>query len=153
MSNKVKISNPNKFRVGLKLMDGVKEVVVHPKKKGTKDDPFIMLDSDEVYFINNMSSIFQRKMLIVHDDEVNQNLGLDTKDDVAFLSNDEIEEILKGNFLAMKKKFTDVKDRHLINRIIDVAKGIDDLAQGKIKFLAEISGYEIDDIVSSNEEE
>jgi hypothetical protein len=153
MGDKVKISNPNKFRVGLKLMDGVKEVVVHPKKKGTKDDPFIMLDSDEIYFINNMSSIFQRKMLIVHDDEINQNLGLDTKDDVAFLSNDEIEEILKGNFMAMKKKLGDIKDRHLLNRIVEVAKGIEDLAQGKIKFLAELSGYDIEQIVSSDEDE
>jgi hypothetical protein len=153
MAEKVKISNPNAFRVGLKLMDGVREVVVPPKKKGAKEDPFIYLDADEVYFINNMSTTFQRKMLIVHDKEINQNLGLETEDDIAFLNDAEIEEILKGNFMQMKKKLGEINDKHLINRIIRVAQGIEDLAQGKVKYLAEISGYEIDQIVSKDEDE
>lgn len=145
-NKKVKVSNPYNFRQGLKLMDGVREVVVHPKN-------FVWLDEDEIYFINNMATTFQRRKLIVHDDEVNRNLGLDVKDDVVSYTDEEIKEILLGNFMQMKKKLGDVKDKHVINRIIQVAKGLDELATGKIKFLQEISGYDFDELLKSEGEE
>src|SRR5690606_2433507 len=100
---------------------------------------------------NNMCSTFSRKMLIVEDDEVNKNIGLDLKDDVAGLSDDEIKEILTGNFMAMKKKFNEVKDKHIINRIVEIAREIEDLAQGKLKFLKEISGYDFDELIKKDE--
>lgn len=152
MGRMIKVSNPNRFRVGLKLMDGVKEVFVEKKKPGTKEDPFIWIDEDEVYFINNMCSIFQRKMLIIHDEEVNRNLGLNVEDDVGFLSDEQIKEILTGNFLTMKKKFSDIKDKHLINRIIANAREIEDLAMGKVKHLSDISGYSVDEILNKGDE-
>jgi hypothetical protein len=141
-NNKVKVSNPYNFRQGLRLMDGVREVIVHPKS-------FVLLDADEVYYINNMSSVFARKKLIVSDDTVNQNLGIDIKEDIVSLNDKEIKEILAGNFMTMKKKLSDVTDKHLINRVVEIARDVEDLAQGKLKFLQEISGYDFDQLMKS----
>jgi hypothetical protein len=141
---KVKIINPNKFMVGLKLMDGVREVVVHPKS-------FIMLDENEVYFINNMSRIFRDKHLLIDDEQINQDLGY-TQKTVVNLSDDEIKELLKGSHQKMKKELEGITEKHVKDRVIDIAKGMDDLTKGKITFLQEWSGYDFDQIVETNNE-
>lgn len=142
---KVKLSNPNAHRVGLKLMDGIREMVVHPKS-------FVVVDEMEVYFINSMSRIFSSKHLIIEDETIASDLGYNTNS-VGTLSDASISEILKGNILKMKKELEDITEKHIIDKIINVAKGIEDLAKNKITFLQEWSGYDFDQLVEEVTEE
>lgn len=145
MDKKVKVTNPNKHKVGIKFMDGMREQVVHPNS-------FIILDANEIYFINNMSKLFSKKHLIIEDSEINQDLGFEEKTVVA-LSNGDIEKMLKGNFMKMKSELDTIEEKHVKDRIISIAKEIDDLARGKIEFLAKWSGYGIDQFIESDDEE
>ena len=146
LGKKVKVKNPNNFRVGLKLMDGVREIIVHPNS-------FVTLDSDDIYFLNNMCTLFQRKILIVEDDDINEDLGLKIKDEIVGLTDKGIQELLNGNFLKMKKELGEIKEKHIIDRVVRIAKGMDDLAQGKLKYLSEISGYDFDQLIQKDDED
>ncbi|MCM3256998.1 hypothetical protein M3664_04285 [Paenibacillus lautus] len=141
-SKKVKVINPYKSAVGLRLMDGVREVLVHPKG-------FIMIDSEEIFYINNMSGIFSKRKLLVQDDEVNMELGLLSDEvDVTGMTDEQIEKMLKGNIMTMKKQLTEINDKQVIDRVIEVAKQINDLAAGKLKIIQEVSGYDFDQLLS-----
>lgn len=141
-SKKVKVINPYKSAVGLRLMDGVREVLVHPKG-------FIMIDSEEIFYINNMSGIFSKRKLLVQDDEVNMELGLLSDEvDVTGMTDEQIEKMLKGNIMTMKKQLSEINDKQVIDRVIEVAKQINDLAAGKLKIIQEVSGYDFDQLLS-----
>lgn len=141
-SKKVKVINPYKSAVGLRLMDGMREVLVHPKG-------FIMIDSEEIFYINNMSGIFSKRKLLVQDDEVNMELGLMSEDvDVTGMTDEQIEKMLKGNIMSMKKQISGIKDKQVIDRVIEVAKQINDLAAGKLKIIQEVSGYDFEQLLS-----
>jgi tmRNA-binding protein len=144
MAKQIKVSNPYPFRQGLKLMDGIREIVVHPKS-------FVMLDENEIYYINNMSTVFQRRKLIIHDDKVNKNLGLDFKDDISSLTDEEIKTILAEGSAAIKSKLANVKGKHVIDRIVDIAKEMDDLSKGAINALQEVSGYNFEQLLNNEQ--
>lgn len=142
-SKKVKVTNPYSSAVGLRLMDGVREVLVHPKG-------FVMLETDEIFYINNMSAIFTKRRLLVQDYDTNVELGLETDtDDVVAMTDEQIEALLKGNIMTMKKQLSNINDKQVLGRVIEVAKKIDDLAAGKIKIIQEVSGYEFDQIITT----
>lgn len=142
-SKKVKVTNPYGSVVGLRLMDGVREVLVHPKS-------FIKIDAEEIFYINNMSSIFSKRRLLVEDDEVNLELGLvPDASDVVGMTDGEIESLLKGNIMTMKKQLSNITDKQVIGRVIEVSKKIEDLATGKLKIIQEISGYDFDQLIAS----
>lgn len=142
-NNKVKLVNPNSHMVGLKLMDGVREVVVNPKS-------FNFVDRDEVLVINSTSRIFSAKHLIIDDEELAAELGYVEKG-IESLTDKEITEILKGNHLKIKKTLDGITEKHLIDRVITIAKGISDLATNKVKILSEWSGYDVNQLVSDEE--
>jgi hypothetical protein len=142
---KVKVINPNNFMVGLKLMDGVREVVVHPNS-------FIMLDANEIYYINNMCRIFSKKHLLIDDEQINQDLGYAEKT-VINLSNEEIVKMLKGSFPQLKKELENITEKHIIDKVISIAKTIDDLPKNKIAFLQEWSGYDFEQLVDEPKDE
>jgi hypothetical protein len=141
---KVKVTNPNAFRVGLKLMDGIREIVVHPNS-------FVLLDPNEIYYINNMSRTFSKKHLIIDDEGINRDLGYEKS--VMNLSNQEIETLLKGNIAKLKKDLGDITEKHIIDKVISIAKGMDDLNKGKLSFLKEWSGYDFDQLVEDETQE
>jgi hypothetical protein len=141
---KVKVTNPNAFRVGLKLMDGIREIVVHPNS-------FVLLDPNEIYYINNMSRTFSKKHLIIDDEEINRDLGYEKS--VMNLTNQEIETLLKGNIAKLKKDLGDITEKHIIDKVISIAKGMDDLNKGKLSFLKEWSGYDFDQLVEDETQE
>jgi hypothetical protein len=143
-NKKVKLVNPNAFMVGLKLMDGIREVIVHPKS-------FVLLDEDEVYYINNMSRIFSHKHLLIDDVEINQNLGYAEKP-VIGLSDEEIKTLLRGTINKIKDALANVTEKHEIDRVISVAKGMDDLQKNKLTYLQEWSGYDFDQLATTDED-
>ncbi|WP_431785792.1 hypothetical protein [Paenibacillus lactis] len=143
-SKKVKVINPYRSAVGLRLMDGMREVLVHPKG-------FIMLDSEEIFYINNMSGIFSKRKLLVEDDEVNTELGLLSDEvDVTGMTDEQIEKMLKGNIMTMKKQLSGITDKQVIDRVVEVAKQINDLAAGKLKIIQEVSGYDFEQLIPND---
>jgi hypothetical protein len=140
---KVKVINPNNYKVGLKSMDGIREYVVH-------ENNFILLDENEIYYTNNMSRIFSHKHLIIDDEQINQDLGYAEKT-VANLDNDEIVKILKGTITNIKKELEGITEKHVIDKVIRVAKTIEDLPKNKITYLQEWSGYDFDQIVDTED--
>jgi hypothetical protein len=144
MAEKIKLHNPNAHAVGLRLMDGVRELIAHPKTT-------ILVDKDEVYYINGMSRTFSHKHLIILDDSINEELGYAIKG-AESMTEKEIEALLKGNHLKMKKELEGITEKHTIDRIISVAKGIEDLATNKIKILSDWSGYDFNQLVNNEED-
>lgn len=134
MSKKLKVKNPNVFKVGLNFMDGIRSVVVPPKG-------YLPIPEEEIDYINSTSSIFKRKMLIIENEEKNEDLGYDT-DSVANYSDNEIRELIKGHLNKIKSVLTDEKEKHVVDRVVTIAREFDDLSLNKIKFFEEWSGYQ-----------
>ncbi|TVY09965.1 hypothetical protein [Paenibacillus cremeus] len=144
-NKKVKLVNPNPFAHGLKLMDGIREINI-------AGGSFTLLDEDEVYFINSVSRTFSHKHLLIADPEINQALGYAEKP-VIGLSDEEIKTLLRGTINKIKDTLVNVTEKHEIDRVIDVAKGMEDLQRNKITYLQEWSGYDFDQLVDTGKEE
>ena len=56
--------------------------------------------------------------------------------------------MLKGNIMTMKKQLSEINDKQVIDRVIEVAKQINDLLAGKLKIIQEVSGYDFDQLLS-----
>ena len=108
---KIRIINPNRFMVGLKLMDGIREVVVHPNS-------FVFLEENDVYYINNMCRLFREKTLFIDDEEINDTLGYD-KD---YLTNEKIKHLLSKSPKDIKKVVEENNYKHIKDKIVNVAK-------------------------------
>lgn len=137
MAKKVKVFNRNKFNVGIILMDGIRQMNINPNS-------FVIIDEDEVYYINSISSLFRKSILTVEDEEVNLNLGFVEKNPNV-ITEQEIEELLKGNHLKMKKNLGMLTEKHVKDRVYEVAKKIaKDLTGAKLKFIEEFTGKTIE---------
>lgn len=134
MSKKMIVRNPNLFKVGLNFMDGIKSVVIPPKG-------YLSIPEEEIDYINSTSSVFKRKILIIENEEKNEDLGYDTNT-VANFSDDEIRELIKGHLNKIKSVLANEKEKHVIDRVITIAREFEDLSLNKVKFLEEWSGYQ-----------
>jgi hypothetical protein len=143
MAKLVKVINPNKFDVGVKLMDGIRSINI-------RHGAFTMLDENEVYYINQVSGLFKRKMLVVEDEDVVQNMGF-APDEAKNLTDDEIATLLKGNHLKMKKELEKITEPHIKDRVYNIAKTLD-LSASKLKIISDFVGrpIELDDISSDD---
>lgn len=137
---KIRIINPNRFMVGLKLMDGIREVVVHPNS-------FVFLEENDVYYINNMCRLFREKTLFIDDEEINETLGYD-KD---YLTNEKIKHLLSKSPKDIKKVVEENNYKHIKDRIVNVAKDMD-LPASKLRIIEEATGYDIEQILKSDKE-
>jgi hypothetical protein len=143
MAEKIKIKNPNKHMVGIRLMDGVRELAVPPGAS-------ILIDKDEVYFLNSFCKLFSKKHLVIEDNSINEELGYAVKTVDSF-TDQEFETLLKGSISKIKKELEGIEEKHITDRVIAVAKNIDDIAQNKLKFLAEWSGYDLEQLINKDE--
>lgn len=134
MSKKIIVRNPNLFKVGLNFMDGIKSVVIPPKG-------YLSIPEEEIDYINSTSSVFKRKILIIENEEKNEDLGYDTNT-VANFSDDEIRELIKGHLNKIKSVLANEKEKHVIDRVIAIAREFEDLSLNKVRFLEEWSGYQ-----------
>lgn len=141
MANKVKVLNFNPFKVGINFSDGVKSVTIPPYRNGRPGS--LSVDVEEIYYVHSTSSTFSRKFLIIDDPEINKELGLEGRT-VANYTEDEIRDLIKGNINKMKSVLENEKEKHVIDRVINIAKDIDDLHLNKVKFLEEWSGIKFE---------
>ena len=145
MTTKFKVYNKNPFNVGIRFMDNIREVSI-PK------NGFMMLEEDEIYFQHATCSLFKRGILTVDSPEINENMGLTSKP-VVPLTNSQIETILKGSLVKIKKELSDVIEPHVKSKIFEVAKKMySDLSGGKIDFIAELCDRDSEDLKPIKEE-
>lgn len=139
MSGKIKVYNNNDFNVGLKLMDGI-------RKPSVPKNGFIMLDEDDIYHIDSISTVFKRKMLTVKEPEINKNLGFNEGTSIV-LSDSDIETILKGTLPKIKKDFEKITEPHMKSKVFEIARKMyADLNGSKIDYIAEFCGRDSEDL-------
>jgi hypothetical protein len=134
---KVKVYNKNKFDIGVKLINPVRE-------QNIKAGSFTILEKDDVYYLDTICALFRRGMLVIDDEEVKENLGyVEVNENIK--SDDELISILKGNFLKMKSELSKINEPHIIDAIYNVAKTISaELSGAKLKFLSQFCSRDID---------
>lgn len=134
MSKKIKVINPNVFDIGIKFMDGIKSTVIAP-------NGYRLIPEEEIDYINSTSNMFRRKILLIDDNEKNEEFGYETRT-VANYTNEEIKELIKGHLNKMKSVLAQEREKHVIDRVIAIAKEDKDLSVSKMRYLEEWSGYQ-----------
>ena len=127
MANNIKLYNPQKFNVGLKLQGQMQGLDIKPGS-------FVMVSEDDVNYIASISSILQRGILRIENSaenkedvaaEVNQNLGIDTKNDPLFADDLDIRQKLGGSAKKIGEWLDSVTEPYMLDRIYDVAMTMD----------------------------
>jgi hypothetical protein len=133
---KVKVFNKNKFDIGVKLINPIRE-------QNIKAGSFTILEEDDVYYLDTICSLFKRGMLIIDDNNIKENLGIIELDE-SIKTDEELITILKSNFNKMKSELAKIKEPHIIDSIYNIAKNIgSELSGGKLKYLSEYCGKDI----------
>jgi len=135
---KYKVYNYNKYSYGIKLMDGVREVVVPPHNGKTPG--FILLDEDEIYYLNSISPRTFKEGYLITEEQLMENMGYLKENKLAF-TDEEIENLLKSNINKMKTELKKFEGKHMFDRIIRIAKKID-LPVSKLKVIEEVTGVQ-----------
>jgi hypothetical protein len=138
---KKKVVNNNRFNVGLKLMDGIREVLIRPNS-------FVYLDEEEIHYLNSVSRLFRNGVLYCEDEEMMQDMGY-TEKNPNVINEDEIKEMFKLSANKLKTELEKITAQHAIDKIIAVAKE-SDLPTSKLKVIKEVYGIEIFEEVEGN---
>ena len=133
---KVKVFNKNKFDIGINLINPIRE-------QNIKAGSFTIVDEDDVYYLDSICTLFKKGMLVIEKPEVKETLGI-VEDNPNIISDKEIEELLLGNFIKMRKDLSEITEVHVINNIHSIAcKVANNLSGAKIKFLNNYCGRDI----------
>jgi hypothetical protein len=133
---KVKVFNRNKFDIGVKLMNPVRE-------QNIKAGSFTIMDEDDVYYLDTICTLFKRAMLVIDNEEVNTELGFVEKNPNT-KTDSEIKTILNGNFLKMKKELSLITEPHTIDLVYNTARSIaKDMSGTKLKYISQYCGRPI----------
>lgn len=133
---KVKLFNKNKFDVGIKLINPIREQNIKPNS-------FTIIDEDDVFYLDSICGLLKRGILRVEKEEVKEALGHMVKNP-NIIDDKEIETLLLGNFMKMKKKLSDITEPHIKSYVYDIACNLsNNLSGSKIKFLNTFCGRDI----------
>ena len=138
---KIKVFNKNKFDIGIKLINPVRE-------QNIKAGSFTIIEDDDVYYLDSICTLFKRCMLTIEDSTIIEGLNM-SEQQVMIKTDEEIIAILKGNFAKMKSELSKITEPHLKDAVYQISKPISsELSGGKLKFLSEYCGRDIliDDI-------
>jgi hypothetical protein len=119
-----------------------REMVVHPGS-------FVILDANNISYLNNMCTLFRKGVLIVEDNEINEFLGLDKSYNV---SDEEIKDILKKSANIIKIKMEALSEKHILDRFVNIAKDLD-LPASKLKVIEDITGINIQQLIDYDNED
>lgn len=143
---KYKVHNRNPFNVGLNFMDGLRSITI-PKKS------FTLLDEDEIYYQNTISTLFQKGVLTVDEDEIKKNLNLDTEKNSNAITDEDIKNILKGSLAKIKKDLSGINEPYAKSKVFEIAKDMySNLSGGKIDYIASFCGRDKADFETSIKE-
>lgn len=133
---KIKVWNRNKFDIGVKLINPIRE-------QNIKCGSFTILEEDDVYYLDTICTLFKRGMLVIEDEQIKENLGfIEINENIK--TDEEIIQILKSNVNKMKSELKKIEEPHIIDAVYNIAKNIGgELSGAKLKFLSEFCGKEI----------
>jgi len=136
---KIKVLNTNKFDVGISLINP-------PREQNIRAGSFTMLDSEDIYYLDSICTLFKRGYLTIQSEEVKEELGY-IENNEGIKTEKEIEEILKGNFLKMKSSLGKITEPHIKDLVYLVTTKIyDDLNGSKLKFISQFCNREVSPI-------
>lgn len=130
---KYKVINPNPFAVGLKSIDGLKDMLVPANS-------FQMVEEDEIYFTNSVCRLFRQGTIYVDNEEIMLNMGYGEKN-LNTISDEEIIKLLKGKQTDLEKTLKSM-ERFAYQKVVMVAKTLD-LPYGKLQVIEKITGIPI----------
>lgn len=130
MEERIKVFNPNKYDVGLKLFDGRELVIRHGS--------FAKLTQDEINYVASISTTFSKGELRVDESrpEIPESLGINVEEDIHFITDEEIQKKISGSQNKLKAWLDEINDDYVLHRVADVASKME-LTTGKVKILME----------------
>lgn len=146
MDKKYKCHNRNKYDVGIKFQDGIRELNV-------RAGSFVSLSEDEISFLHSISTTFSGKDLSVDEPEINTDILGFSQNEKVTLSSVEIIAILKSVLPKMKKDLQLITEDNFKFLIFEEAKKMySELTGAKIDFIAEYCGKDPEDLKPFKEE-
>ena len=127
---KIRVYNPNKFDVGIRLLNGTEQNVRHGS--------FTMLTQDDIDYIASMSKVFSKAHLRVEateEKEVLESLGINKDEDPNFMDDIDIKKKLALSVNKLGAWLDTIEDKVLLHRIADIAKE-NDIPASKMKLIA-----------------
>jgi hypothetical protein len=133
---KIKVYNNNKFDIGVKLINPVRE-------QNIKAGSFTILEEDDVYYLDTICALFKRGMLTIDNEDVKQNLGfIDINQEIK--TDEEIKVILKSGFTKMKTELEKITEPHIIDAVYQICLTMgNELSGQKLKYLNKFCNKEI----------
>lgn len=127
---KIRVYNPNKFDVGIRLLNGMEQNVRHGS--------FVMLTQDDIDYIASVSKVFSKARLRVEaaeEKEVLESLGINKDEDPNFMDDIDIKKKLALSVNKLGAWLDTIEDKALLHRIADIAKE-NDIPASKMKLIA-----------------
>ena len=127
---KLRVYNPNKFDVGIRLLNGTEQNVRHGS--------FTMLTQDDIDYIASISKVFSKAYLRVEtteEPEVLENLGINKDEEPNFMDDIDIKKKLALSVNKLGAWLDTIEDKVLLHRIADIAKE-NDIPASKMKLIA-----------------
>ena len=145
MRENIKVRNDNKYYVGLKCSNWLKNKVLKPMS-------FAYLTDNDILELDSNHDFFSSGELVVEDEELNIKMGY-AEINPNTLSEKQLEDIFKLSATDIKEKLSGVTEMFAIAKISSVAKR-SDLSVTRLKAIESIVGKKIDleDITPVEEE-
>ena len=125
----IRLYNPQKFDVGVKLLD-------NDRGMNVRAGGFIQISENDVAYINSISSILRRGMLRVEKEKetLMQEIGIEVENDPNFIDDEEIRKKLGMSAKKIEEWLATVTEEYILDRVYDVAMEMN-LTMNKIKVL------------------
>lgn len=130
MSEKIRIYNKTKFNIGIKTPTNDIGINIRPGS-------FTVLSEDEIDYVMSTCTLLQCGWLQVEEkakEDTLAKLGIDEKEEAAFMDDEEIKKKLNGSVKTLEKWLATVQDPMELDRIADIAVE-QNLSMAKIKLI------------------
>lgn len=132
MDGKIRVTNPNRFPVGVQLLNQTKIAI--------QGGSFRNLTQDDIEYIMSQCQYFQQGVLRI-DEKAKElvDIHVEEADKANFLSDEELAKKLSGTVKALKEFVEPIENRVLADRLLQIAKGMD-LPASRMKVLTDKFG-------------
>ena len=131
MSERIRLSNPQKFNVGIVTIDKPYGLNIAPGS-------FTVVSKDDIDFLMATSTLLQKGVLRVEGEqkkEVMDQMGVKEEDNANFMSDEDIKKKLSMNANQLKKWLDSTEaEPFVLNRIAEIASEMN-LSMNKIQIL------------------